>query len=161
MKTFASTYDFIDFSEPIKDWLKCYGGLNNKLFWNDYLLLLKFCNKKFASSILTLLRQYKIVSAYPKFVPVISVVCKSFILSKHVCEFDPPCYVTTGFSTVKDVKHSSWCYNITSVTSVRVCNFFVSCQSVCEIESIPVDVIHVVHATSVTSYVGKMKRGFR
>ena len=42
------TYDFIDFQEPIKDWLKSNGDLSNKLFWFDHLYLSKFRNKKFA-----------------------------------------------------------------------------------------------------------------
>ena len=79
LKNFASTYDFIDFLEPTKDWLKYNGDLNNKLFWTDHLHLSKFGNKKFASSIFTLLQQYKIVSTYPKLVPASSVVCKCFI----------------------------------------------------------------------------------
>ena len=126
-----------------KDWLKYNGDLNNKLFWNDHLHLSKFGNKKFASSILTLLQQYKIVSTYPKLVPVSSVVSKSFILSQRVCEVDPPCYVTVNVSTVKNGKYSSSCYNVTSVTNVKVCNFFVSCQSVCEVIPNRVDVVHV------------------
>ena len=79
LKIFTSTYDFIDFIEPTKDWLKYNGDLNNKLFWTDHLHLSKFGNKKFASSIFTLLQQYKIVSTYPKLVPASSVVCKCFI----------------------------------------------------------------------------------
>ena len=38
LKNFTSTYDFIDFLEPTKDWLKYNGDLNNKLFWTDHLL---------------------------------------------------------------------------------------------------------------------------
>ena len=84
LKNFTSTYDFIDFLEPTKDWLKYNGDLNNKLFWTDHLHLSKFRNKKFASSIFTLLQQYKIVSTYPKLVLASSVVCNSFILSQCV-----------------------------------------------------------------------------
>ena len=40
-------------------------------------------------------------------------------------------------------KYSSSCYNVTSVTSVKVCNFLVSCQSVSEVSPIHVDVVHV------------------
>ena len=58
LKIFAFTYDFIDFLEPTKDWLKYNGDLNNKLFWTDHLHLSKFGNKKFASSIFTLLQQF-------------------------------------------------------------------------------------------------------
>ena len=133
MKIFTSANDFIDFLEPIKDWLKYNGDLNNKLFWTDHLHLSKFGNKKFASSIFTLLQQYKFVSTYPKLVPVSSVFCKSFILSQRVCEVDPPCYVTVDASTVKNEKYSSMYYDVTSVTNVKVCNFFVSCQGVCEV----------------------------
>ena len=86
----------------------------------------KFGNKKFASSIFTLLQQYKIVSTYPKLVPVSSFVCKSFILTQPVCEVDPPCYVAVDVSTVKNGKYSSSCDNVTPVTNVRVCNFFLS-----------------------------------
>ena len=133
----------LTFFEPTKDWLKYNGDLNNKLFWTDHLRLSKFGNKKFASSIFTLLQQHKIVSTYPKLVPVSSVVCKSFILSQRVCEVDPPCYVTVDVSTVKNEKYSLSYYNITSVTNAKVCNFFISCQSVCEVISIHVDVVHV------------------
>ena len=42
-----STYSFIDFLEPTKDWLKCNGDLNNKLFWTDHLHLSRFGNQKF------------------------------------------------------------------------------------------------------------------
>ena len=105
--------------------------------------LSKFGNRKFASSIFTLLQQYKIVPTYPKLVPASSVVCKSFILSQPVCEYDPPCYVTVDVSTVKNGKYSSSCYNVTSVTHVKVCNFFVSSQMVCEVIPIHVDVVHV------------------
>ena len=143
LKIFTSTYDFIDFLEPTKDWLKYNGDLNNKLFWTDHLHLSKFGNKKFASSIFTLLQQYKIVPTYPKLVPASSVVCKSFILSQRVCEVDPPCYVTVDVSTVKNGKYSPSCYNVTSVTHVKVCNFFVSCQMGCEVIPIHVDVVHV------------------
>ena len=125
LKIFTSTYDFIDFLEPTKDWLKYNGDLNNKLFWTDHLHLSKFGNKKFESSILALLKQYKILSMYPKLVPVSSVVCKSFILSQHVCEVDLPCYVTVDVSTVKNAKYFPSCYNVTSVTHVKDCNFFV------------------------------------
>ena len=107
LKIFTSTYDFIDILKPIKDSLKCNGDLNNKLFWIDHLHFSKFGNKKFASSIFTLLQQYKIASTYPKLVPVSSLVCKSFVLSQHVCEVDPPCYVTVDISTVKNGKYSS------------------------------------------------------
>ena len=72
-----------------------------------------------------------------------SVVSKSFILSQLVCEVDPPCYVTVDISIVKNGKYSSFCYNVTSVTSVKVCDFFVSCQSVFEVIPIHVDVVHV------------------
>ena len=48
LKIFTSTYDFIDFLEPTKDWLKYNGDLNNKLFSTDPLHLSKFGNKKFA-----------------------------------------------------------------------------------------------------------------
>ena len=143
MKIFTSTNDFIKFLEPTKDWLKCNGELNNKLFWTDHLYLSKFGNKKFASSIFALLHQYKIVSTYRKLVLVSSVVCKSFVLSQRVCEVDPPCYVTVVVSTVKNGKHSSSCYHVTSVTDVKVCNFFVSSQSVCEAIPIHDDVVHV------------------
>ena len=147
LKIFASTYDFTDFLEPTKGWLKYNGDLNNKLFWTDHLHLSKFGNKKFASSIFTLLRQFEIASTYPKLVSVSSVVL-SFILSQCVCEVDPPCYVTIDVSFVKNGKYSSSCYNVTSVTNVKVCNFFVSCQSVCEVIPIHVDVVHVT--TNVT-----------
>ena len=148
MKIFTFTYDFIDFLEPTKDWLKYNGDLNNKLFWTDHLHLSKFGNKKFASSIFTLLQQYKIVPTYPKLVPASSVVCKSFILSQRVCEVDPPCYVTVDASTVKNGKYSPSCYNVTSVTHVKVCNFFVSCQMVWEVIPLHSDVVHVT--TNVT-----------
>ena len=148
LKIFTSTYDFIDFLEPKKDWLKYNGDLNNKLFWTAHFHLSKFGNKKFASSIFTLLQQYKIVPTYPKLVPASSVVCKSFILSQRVCEVDPPCYVTVDVSTVKTGKYSSSCYNVTSVNYVKVCNFFVSFQSACEVIPIHVDVAHVT--TNVT-----------
>ena len=39
LKIFTSTYDFIDVLKPTKDWLKCNGGFNNKLFWTDHLHL--------------------------------------------------------------------------------------------------------------------------
>ena len=55
LKIFTPTYDFIDFLEPTKDWLKYNGDLNHKLFWTDHLHLSKLGNKKFASSIFTLL----------------------------------------------------------------------------------------------------------
>ena len=55
LKIFTPTYDFIDFLEPTKDWLKYNGDLNYRLFWTDHLHLSKFGNKKFASSIFTLL----------------------------------------------------------------------------------------------------------
>ena len=45
LKIFTYTYNFIDFLEPSKDWLKCNGDLNNKLFWTDHLHLSKFGNK--------------------------------------------------------------------------------------------------------------------
>ena len=45
---------------------------------------------------------YKIVSMYPKLVPISLVVCKFFILSQRVCEIDPPCYVTVDVSSVKN-----------------------------------------------------------
>ena len=48
LKIFTSSYDFIDFLGPPKDWLKCNGDLNNKMFWTDHLHLSKFGNKKFA-----------------------------------------------------------------------------------------------------------------
>ena len=80
---------------------------------------------------------------YPKLVPVTSVVCKSSILSQRVCEVNPPCYVTVDASTVKNGKCSSSCYYVTSVTHAKVCNFFVSCQMVCEVIPIHVDVVHV------------------
>ena len=148
LKIFTSTYNFIDFLEPTKDWLKYNGDLNNKLFWTDHLHLSKFGNKKFASSIFTLLQQYKILPTYPKLVPAISVVCKSFILSQRVCDVDPPCYVTVDVFTVKNGKYSPLCYNVTSATHVKVCNFFVSCQMVCEVIPIHADVVHVT--TNVT-----------
>ena len=89
--------------KPTKDWLKCNEDLNNKLFWTHYLHLPKFGNKKFASSIFTLLQQYEIVSTYPKLARVSSViVCKYFILSQRFCEFDPQCYVIVDISTVKN-----------------------------------------------------------
>ena len=106
--------------------------------------LSKSGDKKFASLVFTLLQQYKIVSKYPKLVPVSSVVCKSFILSQRICEVDPPCYVTVDASTIKNEKYSSSYYNVNSVTNVKVCNFFVSCQSACEV--IPIHV--VVHVTT-------------
>ena len=80
---------------------------------------------------------------YPKLVPVSSVVCKSFILFQCVCEVDPPCYLTIDISTVKNEKYFTLCYNVTSVTSVKVCNFFVSSQNVFEVRPIHVDVEHV------------------
>ena len=132
LKIFTSTYGFIDIVEPTKDWLKYNGDLNNTLFWTDHLYLSKFGNKKLASSIFTLLQQYKIVPTYLILVPVSSVVCKSFILSQCVCEVDPPCYVTVDVSTVKNGKYSPSCYNVTSVNHIKVCNFFVSYQMVCE-----------------------------
>ena len=67
----------------------------------------------------------------------------SFYLSERVCEVDPPCYVTADVFTVKNRKYSSSCYNVTSVAIVKVCNFFVSCQSFCEVSQIHVDVVHV------------------
>ena len=42
-----STYDFIDFLEPTKDWLKCNGDFNNELLWTDYLHLSRFGKQKF------------------------------------------------------------------------------------------------------------------
>ena len=42
-----------------------------------------------------------------------------------------------------NVKHSSSCYNVTSVVSVKVCNSFVSCQSVCKVDPIHSDAAHV------------------
>ena len=125
-------------SRTNKGLVKYNGDLHNKLFWTDHLRL-----SEFASSIFTLLQQHKIVSTYPKLVPVSSVVCKSFILSQRVCEVDPPCYVTVDVSTVKNEKYSLSYYNITSVTNAKVCNFFISCQSVCEVISIHVDVVYV------------------
>ena len=107
-----------------------------------------FGKKKFASSIFTLLQQYNIVSTYPKLVPASSVICKSFILSQSVCEVDPPIYVTVDVCTVKNRKYSPSCYNVTSVTHIKVCNFFVSCQMVCEVVPVHVDVAHVT--TNVT-----------
>ena len=95
------------------------------------------------SPIFTLLQQYKIVSRYPKLVPVSSVVRKSFILSQCICEVDPPCYGTVDVSTVKNGKYSSFYHNVTSVTSFKVWNSFVTCQSVCEVSPIHVDVVHV------------------
>ena len=123
LKIFTSTYDLIDFLEPTKDCSKCNGDFNNKLFWTDHVYLSKFGNKRLTSSIFTLLQQYQIVSKYPKLVPVSSVVCKSFILSF--------------------ILSVSSCYNVTSVTKVKVCNFFVSSQSVCEVIPIHVNVVHV------------------
>ena len=67
----------------------------------------------------------------------------SFYLSERVCEVDSPCYVTADISTVKNRKYSSSCYNVTSVAIVKVCNFFVSCQSFCEVSQIHVDIVHV------------------
>ena len=99
LNIFNSTDDCIDFQEPTKDWLKCNGDLDNKLLWTDHLHLSELGNK-FASSIFTLLQQYKIVSAHPKLVPVSSVVCKSVILTQRVCEVDPPCYDNADVSTV-------------------------------------------------------------
>ena len=118
MKFFTYTYNFIDFLEPSKDWLKCNGDLNNKLFWTDHLHLSKLGNKKIALSVFTLLQEYKLVSTYPKFVPVSSVICKSFVSSQRVYEIDPPCYFTVNVSTVKNGKYLSSCYNVTSVTKV-------------------------------------------
>ena len=129
-------------NQQTKDWLKCNGGLNNKLFWADHSRLPKFGNKKFSSLILTQLHQNKIASTYLKLVPVSSVVCKSFIFSHRVCEIDLPCYVTVDVSTVKNRKYSSSYYNVITVTCVRVSNFLVSCQSVCEVSPIHVDVVH-------------------
>ena len=144
---------------------------------------MKFEKKKFASSIFTLLQQYKNVSTYPKLVLVSPVVCKFFILSQRVCEVDPPCYVTINVSNIQNAKHSSSCYDVISVTSVKVCNFFISCQSVCEVDSIHVDVVHVTtdsimkhwnaifsclprihsasvnHISNVISYVNKSREG--
>ena len=48
----------------------------------------------------------------------------------------------------KNGKYSPSCYNVTSVNHVKVCNFFVSCQMVCEVIPIHVDVVHVT--TNVT-----------
>ena len=143
LKIFTYTYNFIDFLEPSKDWLKCNGDLNNKLFWTDHLHLSKLGNKKIALSVFTLLQEYKLVSTYPKFVPVSSVICKSFVSSQRVYEIDPPCYFTVNLSTVKNGKYLSSCYNVTSVTNVKVCNFFVSSQTACEVIPIRVDVVHV------------------
>ena len=39
-------------------------------------------------------------------------------------------------------KYSPLCYNVTSVTSVELSNFFVSCQSVCEVIPVHVDFPH-------------------
>ena len=39
LKVFTPTYNFIDFLEPTKNWLKNDGDLNNKLFWADHLHL--------------------------------------------------------------------------------------------------------------------------
>ena len=100
LKIFTSTYDFIDFFKRKKDWLK---SSVDKLFQTDHLHL-----SKFAASFFTLLQQYKIVSSYPKLVPVSSVVCKSFILSQRVCGIDPPCYVTTDASTIKNGLIDGW-----------------------------------------------------
>ena len=49
---------------------------------------------------------------------------------------------------MKNGIYSPWCYNVTSVTYDKVCNFFVSCQIVCEAIPIHVDVVHVT--TNVT-----------
>ena len=54
-RTIVPQINFIDFLEPSKDWLKCNGDLNNKLFWTDHLHLSKLGNKKFALSVFTLL----------------------------------------------------------------------------------------------------------
>ena len=69
LKIFTFTYDFTDFLEPTKGWLKCNGDLNNKLFSIDHLS--RYENKKIASPIFTLLKQYKIALTYRKLVPVI------------------------------------------------------------------------------------------
>ena len=39
LKVFTPTYNFIDFLEPTKNWLKNDGDLNNNLFWADHLHL--------------------------------------------------------------------------------------------------------------------------
>ena len=65
------------------------------------------------------------------------------ILSQRIYILDSPCHVTVDDSTVKNGKYSSSCYNVTSVTNVKVCNFFVSGQSVCEVIPVHVRVVHV------------------
>ena len=135
LKIFTLTYDFIVFLELTKDWLKYNDHLNKKLLQTDNLYLSKFGNKNFASSICTKLQQQKTVSTYSKFVLVSSVVCNSLILSQRICEADD--------STVKNRKYSSSCYNTTSVTNVKVFNFFVSCQSDCEVIPVHVGTVHV------------------
>ena len=64
-------------------------------------------------------------------------------LFQRVRKVDPPCYVTVDVYTVKNAKHSSLCYKVNSVTSVKVCNFFVPCQSVCEVDPIHFNIAHV------------------
>ena len=61
-----------------------------------------------------------------------------FVRFLFVRENDPPLFVTVDATTITNTKHSSSCYQITSVTSVKVCNSFISCQSVCEVNPIHV-----------------------
>ena len=136
LKILTTTYDFIGSFEQTKNWLKCHGDLNNKLLWADYLHLPKFGNKIFASLVFTQLHQNKIVSMYPKLAPVSSVVCKFSILFQRVCEADPPCYVTVDVSIVKN----QYCWRLSYHCGSF--NFFVSRQSICEVNLIYVDVVH-------------------
>ena len=87
LEFFTSIYDSFDFLEPTKDWLKCNEDLNNKLFWTDHLHLSKFGNKRFASSIFTLLNSKKLYQCFQNlflFLLVQSFVSLSFYLRLSV-----------------------------------------------------------------------------
>ena len=110
------------------------------MFWADHLHLQNLEVKKYASSIFTQLQQYKNISTNPKLVPVSSVACNWFI---SVCLWTSFTMLHCCWRTiVQNKKHSSLFYNVTSVTSVKACNFFVSYQSFCEVYPIHVDVFH-------------------
>ena len=128
LKIFISTYDFIDFLEPTKDWLKFNGDLKNNLFWTDHLYPSKFGNKNLHRQFL---HSYNNTKLYQR-------IQNLFML----IEVDPSCYVTADVSTV-NAKHFSLCYNVTSVTCVKVCNLFISCQSLYGVDPVLVDVVHV------------------